>query len=274
MTEPLELPDHYIVQRWRNDFLSLNQARLDVARKEMTSRQRVVLDILPILLHTNHTRLPGYVSNKVPAGVLGFNPAAIHREALQNVARGLILGSQPRERHILGIYLMGSIGSIAQSKNSDLDVWLCHDESLSEEALAALQDKCTRIEKWADQQGCELHFFLMNLAHFREGQHRSADGEDCGSTQHLLLLDEFYRTAVYLAGATPRWWITPLRYEAKAQQYWNQLVDEHRVDKRQWLDVGEIPTIPADEFVGAGLWHKDATSHAGRIQLNRPKTGG
>ncbi|MFP1528884.1 hypothetical protein ACLB1R_27335 [Escherichia coli] len=30
-------------------------------------------------------------------------------------------------------------------------------------------------------------------------------GEDCGSTQHILLLDEFYRTAVRLAGKRILW---------------------------------------------------------------------
>ncbi|MEA8500702.1 hypothetical protein ONN26_24645, partial [Salmonella enterica subsp. enterica serovar Muenster] len=34
-------------------------------------------------------------------------------------------------------------------------------------------------------------------------------GEDCGSTQHILLLDEFYRTAVRLAGKRILWSMVP-----------------------------------------------------------------
>ncbi len=37
----------------------------------------------------------------------------------------------------------------------------------------------------------------------------AAGGEDCGSTQHILLLDEFYRTAVRLAGKRILWNMVP-----------------------------------------------------------------
>ncbi|GGY53138.1 adenylate cyclase [Bacterioplanes sanyensis] len=220
----------------------------------MTPRQQLVLNALPLLLHINHPRLPGFIHHKVIAGISQFSATSEQQQALQQLARGISLPRSSYDAKLHGVYLMGSVGSVAQSSSSDLDVWLCHDEALAQDELAELQDKCALIESWAKQQGCELHIFLMNLSEFRQGQHRSAEGEDCGSTQHILLLDEFYRSAVWLAGRQPRWWLIPNEYERKAELYWQFLVNEMQVHPEQWLDFGAIPTIPVAEFIGAALW--------------------
>ncbi|PHQ88160.1 MAG: adenylate cyclase, partial [Thalassobium sp.] len=189
------LPSNTAILRWRDAFLALNQERLDATRSQMTKRQQAVIDVLAVLLHVNHPRLPGFVTADTPCGVRGFTPSIAQRSALHTLARGVQLPRDPAHRSIHALYLMGSLGSVAQSSSSDLDVWVCHDELLRPQHLAALRQKCDLIEQWAAQQNCEVHFFLMNLTEFRQGQSRSADGEDCGSTQHLLLLDEFYRSA-------------------------------------------------------------------------------
>jgi adenylate cyclase class 1 len=254
MTLNAPLPDRSSIERWQNSFLSLNAQRLQAARKQLSSRQQIVLDVLPLLLHANSSRLPGYLAPDTPCGIAGFTPDRDHHTALHQVARGAQLPREPGQRNILGVYLMGSLGSIAQSRSSDLDVWVCHDELLTDFQLEALQEKCRRIEHWANTQGTEVHFFLMNLKDFRTGQSRSADGEDCGSSQHLLLLDEFYRSGLWIAGKKPRWWIIPEDSEAVAESCWQELVNNHSVDINDWLDVGSLGTIPAGEFVGAGLW--------------------
>ncbi len=247
-------PDQSTLNRWRQNFLDLNAQKLASAREQLSPRQQAVLDVLPLLLHCNGSRLPGYVAPHTPCGITGYTPTLEHHSALHQFARGAQIPRDPGQRCIEGVFLMGSLGSVAQSRNSDLDVWLCHDELLTDQQISDLQEKCTRIEKWADSQGTEVHFFLMNLKDFRDGQSQSADGEDCGSSQHLLLLDEFYRSALWLAGKTPRWWLTPEDLEYQADSYWTRLTDNHLIDVAEWLDVGSLPTIPAGEFVGAGLW--------------------
>lgn len=254
MSSGIPIPDRKRIDQWQKNFLSLNTQRLQSARKQLSVRQQIVLDVLPLLLHTNNSRLPGYLAPDTPCGITGFTPTREHHSVLHQVAKGIQLPRDPGQRNIHGLFLMGSLGSIAQSRNSDLDVWVCHDERLSDAQREALQEKCLRIEQWADSQGTEVHFFLMNLKDFRTGQSRSADGEDCGSSQHLLLLDEFYRSSLWLAGKKPRWWVIPEEAEATAESYWQHLVDNHYVDINEWLNVGELPTIPAGEFVGAGLW--------------------
>lgn len=224
----------------------------------MSPRQRRILDVLPLLLHTNHPQLPGFVDHATPARIEHFEIGESIIEEAQALFRGLpkldFLAEQPAA--ISSLFLMGSLGSLAQSKTSDIDMWLCLARPVSADALGKLQLKCQRIECWASQQNVELHIFVMDLDAFRQGQHRAAKGEDCGSTQHLLLLDEFYRASVWLTGRMPRWWITPLECKtpSQAESYWRNLVDSGLINAQQWLDPGHIAEIPVNEFLGAGLW--------------------
>lgn len=242
------------VHQWHSAFLQLNQSRLEVARSLMTSRQQIVLDVLPLLLHFNHPQMPGFISHSVPCGVAHYSATAQQLQSLQTVARGVQAPRGFAQQQISGVYLIGSVGSLAQARSSDMDVWLCYDESLSTDELAGLQRKCELIEQWAGGMNVELHFFLMNLTEFRHGQSQSAQGEDCGSTQHLLLLDEFYRSSLWLAGRQPRWWLIPNAEERSAEAFWQALLVNHRVNADHWLDFGAMPGIPPSEFVGAGLW--------------------
>ena len=89
---------------------------------------------------------------------------------------------------------MGSTSSVGQSCSSDLDIWVCH-RPLDSEERQLLQRKCSLLESWAASLGVEVSFFLIDENRFRHNESGSLGGEDCGSTQHILLLDEFYRTA-------------------------------------------------------------------------------
>src|SRR5690554_2645288 len=270
----LPLPAPREIEQWQSNFLKLNQARIEAARGLLTVRQQQVFDLLPILFHLNHPRLPGFGKHRAPAGVANFSPSQQQLDSLQTVARGLQIHRHTGAVPILGLYHIGSIGSVAQARTSDLDVWLCYDESLPAEDIKDLQKKCDLIEDWGNDQGIELHFFLMNLTVFRSGRRRAAQGEDSGSTQHLLLLDEFYRSVVWLAGCQPRWWLIPNEQEIQAEAYWLQLVENHRVNNKHWLNFGNLPDIPAAEFVGAGLWQltkgvEDAYKSVVKLLLTR-----
>lgn len=263
------------INQWQHSFIALNEARTKAARELMVPRSQQVMDILPLLLHLHHPRLPGFVNAKVPTGIHQYTPQPRHLEALQKQARGLQLGRESAmQMPILGLYFMGSIGSVAQARSSDLDVWLCHSEKLNPDELKALRKKCDAIEEWALDQGVELHFFLMDLSQFRAGKDQYFEGESSGSSQHLLLLDEFYRSSVWIAGGMPRWWLIPNDQERNAESYWQGLVDNNLVDNRKWLDFGAVADIPAAEFIGAGLWqlHKglsDPYKSLLKLQLTR-----
>ena len=251
----IQLPSAAQINQWRQSFSALNSARLKQARSLLFERQTRVLDVLPLLIHLNHPQLPGFINNKVPAGIEHYVPHTDSLSALRSVAKSIQVPRMGSERSIKALFLMGSLGTLAQATDSDLDVWLCHDEDLDPESLSLLAEKCRLIEKWADRQKVELHFFLMNATDFRQQkQQNNVDSEHSGSTQHLLLLDEFYRASLWLAGRQPSWWLVPSQYEQHSQYVLNQLSDQQLINDAQWINFGSIPTIPADEFIGAGLW--------------------
>lgn len=254
MASTITLPSLLQLNQWQQNFLQLNAGRIAAARELMVPRAQQVLDVLPLLLHLNHPRLPGFVNFKVPTGIQNYQPNKIQLAALRRIARGLQVDRMGGQLPLLGMYLIGSIGSVTQARSSDLDVWLCYRENLDHDELKALAKKCELIEEWAAEQGVELHFFRMNLTHFREGKIGSTEGESSGSSQHLLLLDEFYRSSVWLAGCQPRWWLIPNEDEQHAEKYWELLVERGLVQDQDWLQFGAVAIIPAEEFIGSGLW--------------------
>ncbi|MDI9730721.1 hypothetical protein, partial [Stutzerimonas stutzeri] len=75
--------------------------------------------------------------------------------------------------------------------------------------------------------------------------------DDCGTTQHYLLLDEFYRTALWLGGRTPLWWLVPDYEEHRYDDYVATLLAKRFVRADEVLDLGHLGQVPPGEFVGA-----------------------
>lgn len=82
----------------------------------------------------------------------------------------------------------------------------------------------------------------------------AARGEDCGSTQHILLLDEFYRTAVRLAGKRILWNMVPCDEEEHYDDYVMTLYAQGVLTPNEWLDLGGLSSLSAEEYFGASLW--------------------
>ncbi|HDS1736332.1 class I adenylate cyclase [Pseudomonas sp. BP8] len=249
--------DRKVLATLRARFLLINQGRMARALEGLSTRQQQVLTLLPLLFHVNHPLLPGYVSGTTPAGVSDYEPEAELVTEAQRLARSFShkprLATTPRPIH--GLYLMGSLGTLAQAEQSDMDLWVCHAPGLGEDALAELRRKCQLLESWAASMGTEAHFFLIEPQGFVQGERDSQlSSDDCGTTQHYLLLDEFYRTAIWLAGRTPLWWLVPVYEEHNYQAYTQTLLSKRFIRAEHDLDLGHLAHIPAGEFVGAGLW--------------------
>ena len=135
----------------------------------MSTRQQSVLTLLPLFFHVNHPLLPGYVSGSTPAGLSNYEPDANALAEAQRLTRSFSYkprhGSNP-PRPIHGLFLMGSLGTLAQADQSDMDVWVCHAPDLSESELTELRKKCQLLETWAASQGAEAHFFLIDPERF------------------------------------------------------------------------------------------------------------
>ncbi len=249
--------DRKVLGQLRARFMALNEGRMARAVEGLTPRQQSVLTLLPLFFHVNHPLLPGYVSGSTPAGLSNFEPDAQALTEAQRLTRSFSYKPRPvnQPRPIHGLFLMGSLGTLAQADQSDMDVWVCHAPGLGESELAELRKKCQLLETWALGMGAEAHFFLIEPTRFVLGERDTQlSSDDCGTTQHYLLLDEFYRTAIWLAGRTPIWWLVPVYEERRYSEFTHTLISKRFIRADETLDLGHLARIPPGEFIGAGLW--------------------
>ena len=249
--------DRKVLAQLRARFMALNEGRMARAVEGLTPRQQSVLTLLPLFFHVNHPLLPGYVSGSTPAGLSNFEPDAQALTEAQRLTRSFSYKPRPvnQPKPIHGLFLMGSLGTLAQADQSDMDVWVCHAPDLGENELAELRKKCQLLEAWALTMGAEAHFFLIEPTRFVLGERDTQlSSDDCGTTQHYLLLDEFYRTAIWLAGRTPIWWLVPVYEETRYAEFTHTLLSKRFIRADETLDLGHLAHIPPGEFIGAGLW--------------------
>ncbi|HEY7864471.1 MAG TPA: class I adenylate cyclase, partial [Psychromonas sp.] len=155
---------------------------------------------------------------------------------------------------LIGLYAMGSTASIGQSSESDLDIWICYPHQMDNQRVKLLENKSWLITHWAEGYGVELNFFLIPDNKFRIDNKSDMTMDACGSSQHLLLLDEFYRTELHIAGKRILWWQVPFEQEKNYNQYVQSLYDNGELNPDDWLDLGGFDRIPAEEYFGAMLW--------------------
>lgn len=240
-----------------NELAIIKQQRaLDVMPE---SFQEVFL-LLPILLHYHHPNLPGYIDNPVPHGIAYYLPNGEILSKAEKKFGFLADERQITEFKLSALYSMGSTCTLGQSIESDLDIWVCVEHSLSDEERALLQRKCHLIETWADTLGIQLTLFIVDADRFREKHHECLMGENCGSAQHMLLLEEFYRSANHLAGKSLLWYAIPSDFIINGKQYASYdecitaLVDANAIERNEWIDFGSLVELSAQEYFGACLW--------------------
>ena len=251
--EDISKKDLYAVaQRFKN----FNHSRLQRVRELLQPRQYDFLHLLPLLFHQNHPLLPGFVSLDTPAGIPDYTPGKQAVDTAKQFSKGFEYKRKAlRNYPIYGIFLMGSVGSMAFSKDSDIDIWLCHQPDMPLAEINELRQKAVLIEKWAASLKLEVHFFLVNSEQFKRGENTPISAESSGETQHYLLLEEFYRTSIYIAGRIPIWWLVPPHQEKNYPDYVAHLLENRFVFENEVLDFGGLQDMPLSEFVSATLWH-------------------
>lgn len=235
---------------------AINQLRIDRAMAATGPAFRQVYQLLPVLLQYHHPLLPGHTGGNVPYGISFFTVDDEQRSLLQQfIGPDLTLPvSPPGEAPITGVYSMGSTSSVGQNSASDLDIWVCHQSWLDNDERQKLQHKCQLLQEWCCRCGVEVSFFLIDENRFRHNESGHLGGEDCGSTQHILLLDEFYRSAVRLAGKRILWNMVPVEEEGHYDEYVMSLYAGGALTPNEWLDLGGLSSLSAEEYFGASLW--------------------
>jgi len=248
--------DRKLLKEIRDRFLSINTARMDRANEGLSRRHQDILRVLPLLYQVNHPLMPGYVSMHVPRGVSGYVPDKTALAIARSFSQTFKFNADRRHTpEIFSLFMMGSTGTLAHSEASDVDLWLCCAPELSLTQRQALKAKAELIDQWANGLGLELHTFVMDAEAFRGGLPApQMDTESSGSAQHVLLLDEFYRTAILLAGRYPLWWLVPPAMDQSYAETTGLLLSKRFIKQTEVIDFGAAHIIPKGELVGAGLW--------------------
>ena len=251
---PLKV-DRSEVFKTERSFMNLNRLRLARVKESVGQHKAAFFQLLPLLFHTNHPLMPGYVDKDCPSGVSDYTPNTETLRAASRLARSFsIRKGAVRRIDIQSIFLMGSSGSIAQSSDSDFDLWLCHRPGLTSVQIAKLRKKAIAVENWAAGLGLEVHFFLMNPDTFKAGTVEQLSSESSGTAQRYLLLDEFYRTGLLVQGRPPLWWLVPPDMESEYDDFIATMIEHRFINAEDYVDFGTVTNIEPAEFLGATLW--------------------
>ncbi|MEE4245650.1 MAG: class I adenylate cyclase [Kangiellaceae bacterium] len=244
--------DRKEINELQRRFLEINLKRKELLLQHIDEREDNYIDLLPLLFHINHPTLPGYVGSDVPSGLANYQPSKQIIQLAKKYARSLDYQPKAARRiDIYGIYLMGSAGSVAHTSHSDLDVWVCINPELTDADIELLQQKRDKIQSWAAKNNIDTSIYLV-----RETSIIDASAEQEKETiQPGLLLDEFYRTQIYLAGRYLLWWILPKGSEQCHNDYANRLFEERHIAAEDWIDFGPVPKVTIEEYLSNALWY-------------------
>uniref|UniRef100_I2Q1H5 Adenylate cyclase n=1 Tax=Desulfovibrio sp. U5L TaxID=596152 RepID=I2Q1H5_9BACT len=248
------------IRRRRLALLANNKRRLAWARRRLGEAGAAFLDMLPGLVGLGLVR-DGSGTRPAPAArIAGFAPdLPTLRHLVRHFGRpATAFPTVPaRALAVEAVYTIGSVGTVAQTSDSDLDVWIClKDGEAAHPDLPAFKDKLETISRFAETEGgLEIHFFCMTVQDVRDNVFGYSEDEGYGSAQGCLLKEEFYRTALVVAGRKPAWWCVPARIGQEA--YAKALSGIGRAEPEvaaDCLDFGPVSAIAGDEYFGASLW--------------------
>lgn len=247
-----------IRRRWLA-LLANNTRRIALSKARLGKRGGLFLDLLPELVTTAAMRDATGI-HPAPAGRIdGYSPLLPAGRLLagyfgKHGATPPVRGEPVR---IEALYAIGSVGTVAQTTSSDLDVWVCLAPGEPAAPPApAFQEKLDAIRQVAGQEyGLDVNFFCMTAQDIRDNIFGFSEDEGQGSAQGCLLKEEFYRTVLVLAGRKPAWWCAAPG--ATPEEYGRTLDAMARTQPAiaaDSLDCGSISALSGDAFFGASLW--------------------
>ena len=244
-------------------FLTYNNFRIERLLTLMNPKKQPLYHLLPFLLHVNQPEFPGYIEGEdAVQGVFKYRPNQQTNNYIEKFFPGSrgkeIITDIPAQNCVVkSLLLMGSLGTIAQSPDSDFDFWVCVTlEKLTGDQIKCLEKKLLAIETWADDaHALEVHFFITDIKSVRTNKFGEADKESAGTSQAKLLKEEFYRTTIFVAGKVPLWWIISPELNDSGYRQCKEVIKKSRqITPEKLIDLGHLTEISSDEFFGAAIW--------------------
>ncbi len=238
-------------------FLNQNQRSLLTAFDIFKPKQADLFQIIPFLIHENIV-FPGLsnIAEQTPYGICGYVPNLETQEVLKKyITKEKIVVRSCKNYVIEGLFTIGSIGSIAQTADSDIDWWVCiNEENFTSQEMTLLHKKLNLLENMAREQfQTQVTFFLVDILKTRNNDFGDSNIESSGSAQTRLLKEEFYRTMIYIAGKIPLWSVLPTTISIN---YYNSILKtvSSFPGLARYIDLGDIHAISTSEYVGASIW--------------------
>lgn len=233
--------------------LANNRARILELRRYAGAGFVEVFKWAPIFLNINEPGQPGYVDD--PATPSGLKLIE-WQQWLPRAERFQGPYAEAAGRPVVeSLFLIGSLGSVGHNASSDLDYWVCYDPaSFTRREFALFRQKLEGISQWASLvHGTEANFYTVNLKDLLQGRlTRLDDAETEGEVAPMLLLEELYRTFLFVAGRPPLWHVVPLSVDAKRYQAVSRAVAGR--PGAEFVDLG-FPSLPEpQETLAAALW--------------------
>mgnify|MGYP001767332034 CR=1 FL=1 len=252
------------LQKNKKNYLRYNEWRKTQFIEYSFKDANIVLYLLPWMLSVNHPSVPGYVRNL--KGTFRVFNIDNNREILEREnhfkkmfdvhEERMTVRHIPGTSDILGIYTIGSIGTISQTVHSDCDLWICIDRKTMDDArYQHLNQKLNLLKGWLDERmKIPVYFFLTDVEDVRNCNFGNVDFESSGSTQKNVLKEEFYRTSILICGKIPLWWVA---FDSEGPvQYDTLLEDSERRGFGEFdlIDLGNLDEVDQSEYYGAALW--------------------
>jgi len=247
----------------RNAFALHNGNKRRIMQMNDPLGARVILNLVPLCLHVNHPELPGFMGDDdCPCGVRCMEwPEATFKsiESLFSlrVRPADIEALVPANREIDGLFTIGSVGSLGQTRESDYDIWVVVDAAaIGKARMRLLERKLKLLQRWITSQYIiEVHFFLMDIEDIRQNNFGMVSQEGSGSAMKNILKEEFYRTLTLIEGKIPLWWVVPPEAGNGTYEEMSRFVKtRHKDDETDLIDMGNITSIPEEELFGGALW--------------------
>jgi adenylate cyclase class 1 len=237
-------------------FLDQNKLSLLTAFDIFKPSQADFFQIVPLLIHKNCQFLEIEAHSKTPCGIADYLPS---NQAMQIFERYTGKNKFKVKRSLTplieGLFTMGSVGSLAQTFESDIDYWVCINEDLIDSiGLERLRIKLDLLEAMAwDKFKTRVTFFIVDILKAKHNDFGGSTQESSGSAQSRLLKEEFYRTMIHVAGKLPLWAVLPT---AISLNYYNIILERvaNFSKDHRYLDLGDIHAIPVNEYFGASIW--------------------
>ncbi len=241
----------------RTRFQSQNKLTLLAAFDVFKPARADLFQMVPLLIHMN-IELKGSnpIDPDTPCGIAAFYPSTQALSVLTRYSKHQNIEIRRDETPAIeALYTMGSIGSLAQTPDSDIDYWVCiNGRAFSHARLDQLKQKLRMLEILADDLfETSVTFFIVDIQKVQRNDFGGTSQESSGSAQACLLKEEFYRTMIHIAGKLPLWAVVPTDVSFNFYSLIFKRVSQFTASKR-YIDLGDVHSVPVNEYYGAAIW--------------------